>query len=121
MGKAADFRFARRARLRRRREFVNLFKSGKRAGDGRLDIWALPNDLGYSRLGLIVGRRHGNAVRRNRIKRIIREAFRQARPQLPRGLDIACSPRVGAKIELPETIGSLLGVTRRLERLLRQD
>jgi len=121
MGGFERLRFSRRLRLRRRSEFERLFREGKRAGDGRLDLWALPNDLKHSRFGLVVGRRHGNAVRRNRIKRVLREAFRLARPQLPTGLDIACAPRVGAEIELQEAIGSLVRVTARLARVLAPD
>ena len=107
-------RFCRRLRLRRRGEFERLFKEGNRAGDHRLQVWAMPNDLGYSRFGLVVGRRHGSACRRNRIKRVLREAFRLSRPKLPNGLDIVCAPRVGAEIELHKTIESLVRVTGRL-------
>ena len=113
---AEGFRFPRGARLRRRADFERLFERGRQAGDRRLQVWALPNELDHSRLGLIVGRRHGNAVRRNRIKRVLREAFRLSRSRLPCGLDIACAPRVGADIELQATIDSLVRTTRRLAR-----
>ena len=87
---------------------------GQRVGDSRLQIWALPNQLDYARLGLVVGRRHGNAVRRNRIKRVLREAFRLSRDRLPSGLDVACAPRVGREIELQGMIESLTKLGRRL-------
>ena len=116
-----EFGFPGRLRLRRRSEFLRLFRHGRRGGDRRLEVWVLPNDLGYSRLGLIVGRRHGGAVRRNRIKRVLREAFRISRAKLPSGLDIACTPRAGADIGLPEALESLVRITARLARMFGPD
>jgi ribonuclease P protein component len=108
--------FPRRLRLRRHGDFRRLLKQGRRSGDRRLLVWALPNELEYTRLGLVVGRQHGSAVRRNRIKRVIREAFRLSRRNLPRGFDLACAPRRGAEITLRETIESLARVTEWLAR-----
>ncbi|MFQ5807076.1 MAG: ribonuclease P protein component [Phycisphaerae bacterium] len=116
-----NFSFSHRRRLRRQSAFKRLLREGKRAGDQRLQVWARPNDLGYSRFGVIVGRKHGSAVRRNRIKRVLREAFRLSRAALPRGLDIACAPRVGGETELRETIESLRRVTARLARGFARD
>lgn len=48
-----------------------------------------------SRIGIVVSKRFGPAVRRNRFKRIVREAFRRARPDLPRGVDVVCLPGQG--------------------------
>jgi ribonuclease P protein component len=110
------FSFSGQLRLRRRSEFRRVMDHGRRVGDLRLQIWALPNQLDHSRLGLVVGRRHGGAVRRNRIKRILREAFRLCRERLPCGLDLACAPRAGVELELRETIESLTRLIRRLAR-----
>jgi ribonuclease P protein component len=118
MSRPRRFSFPDRFRLRRRSEFQRVMDQGMRAGDQRLQIWALPNNLDHARLGLIVGRKHGNAVRRHRIKRILREAFRLSRADLPTGLDLACAPRAGATIELPETIESLTRVANQLARKL---
>ena len=115
------FRFPSHLRLRRRSEFRRVMDHSKHAGDQRLQIWALPNDLGHPRLGLVVGRQHGNALRRHRIKRILREAFRLSREDLPTGLDLACAPRAGATIELPEAIESLASIARRLARKFAND
>lgn len=53
----------------------------------------MPNGLPYSRLGLSVGRRCGSAVRRVRLKRLLREAFRLESAVLPPGYDIVCIPQ----------------------------
>ncbi len=45
------------------------------------------------RLGVVVGRRYGTAVRRNRFKRLVREAFRQGQRQWPAGYDIVVRPK----------------------------
>ena len=115
------FRFPSYLRLRRRSEFQRVRDHGKHAGDQRLQIWALPNDLGHARLGLVVGRQHGNALRRHRIKRILREAFRLSREDLPAGLDFACAPRAGARIELQEVIESLASLAKRLARRIANE
>ncbi len=112
----ADQRFPPRLRIRRHSEFARVMREGRRGGDRRLQLWVLPNGRPYSRLGLVVGRRHGNAVVRNRLKRILREAFRLSRGELPRGLDIACAPRAGAQLDLPGARESLIRVARRLVR-----
>ena len=61
-----------------------------------LVVQGCANGLPHTRLGLSVSRRVGNAVLRNRWKRIIREAFRTQRDELPVGLDLVVRPRRGA-------------------------
>jgi ribonuclease P protein component len=72
--------------------FSAVFEQRRRLADHRLTIYALPNELGSTRLGISVGRRAGGAVRRNRLKRLIREAFRRVRHQLPPGMDLVLVP-----------------------------
>lgn len=76
-------------RIRRRSEFSALFESGKRIYSEYLTVILCRNTSGASRLGLVVGKRVGKtAVRRNRMKRLLREFFRLNKHRLPASQDI---------------------------------
>ena len=87
-------------RVRSSTDFRRILDHGRRVNDGVLTVWARPNELGYSRLGLTVSKQHGGAVQRNRLKRLVREAFRLRYAELPVGYDIVCSPRRGVRLTL---------------------
>ena len=74
------FRFQRRQRLLRKRDFDAVFRRPAiRVGRGPLRLVAKPNNVGTARLGVVVGKRMiKRAVGRNRVKRTIRESFRLA-------------------------------------------
>jgi len=87
--------FPKSRRLRKRFEFLRLLNSPhKFAGRGFLVVW-LDNGGAQARLGATVSKKVGCAVVRNRVKRYIRESFRQMRFQLP-GVDINVVARQGA-------------------------
>ena len=83
-------------------------------------LYALPNELGRTRIGLSVSRKIGNAVVRNRFKRLYREAFRLSRADLPSGLDLVLLPRSSREPTLDAVRDSLRSlasaVARRLEK-----
>ena len=84
-------------RLRSAADFERVYKGGQRAGDGLFAINALANGLGFARLGMSVSTRTvGNAVRRNRVRRIIREVFRERHAELP-AVDLVVTSRPGAR------------------------
>ena len=91
--KARPHSFSSEERLKRQRDFALVFSEGKAVADRRLVVHARPNGLPFNRLGLGVGKRHGNAVARNRLKRLLREAYRTQKPRLPRGYDLVVVPR----------------------------
>ena len=109
---SGSFAFPRRCRLAGPTAFARVFAGRHSAGNKWLVVYALSNELGFSRLGLTVGRRCGNAVKRNRLKRLLREAFRLERQMLPVGFDFVCVPRPGAALTLDKARRSLVVVTQ---------
>jgi len=63
--------------LTKRRDFKAVFNEGVSSSSSFLVIYAKPNEFSFSRLGLAVSRKIGNAVLRNRIRRLLREAMRE--------------------------------------------
>lgn len=96
-----------------RKAFARVFGGRHSAGNRHLVIYAMPNELAFARLGLTVGRRLGNAVRRNRLKRVLREAFRLESIRLPAGYDFVCIPRPGIDLTLADAQRSIVSVARR--------
>lgn len=72
------------ARLVDKAAFDRVFADNQRARTASLMVMARPNQKGYPRLGMIVAKRLlARAVDRNRVKRCVRESFRQVMPELP--------------------------------------
>jgi ribonuclease P protein component len=63
-----------------------------------MTVFALPNAVGSTRLGITATRRVGGAVHRNRFKRVLRELFRLHRDALGEGLDIVVNAHPGAHL-----------------------
>ncbi len=114
-------RFPKQVRLRKQAEFDRVFGSNAYAADDVLVVNGNSNDDGVTRIGLSVSRRVGNAVVRNRWKRLIREAFRTQQNDLPKGLDLVARPRRGATPELAAIRRSLRSLAERIERRLAKD
>jgi ribonuclease P protein component len=88
--------------------------------DATLIVHGCENGLDFPRLGLSVSRKVGGAVARNRWKRLLREAFRLSRRELPRGIDLVVVPRPEVEPELTRLVASLRDLSRRAERKLQR-
>ncbi len=105
--------FRRRQRLSRRGDFERVVQAACSASDQRLVVYVVANGLDFTRLGLSVGKRIGPAVKRNRVKRLLRESFRLLQHELPAGLDLLVIPR-------PADRPTLEGYNRSLPELIRR-
>lgn len=73
-----NYRFPKELKIRKTSDYEEIFGSSKRLRSKHFDILYVKNSLGYSRAGLVVGKKNiRSAVKRNRVKRLIREVFRK--------------------------------------------
>jgi ribonuclease P protein component len=121
--------FPARLRIKQRREFLRVQRRGRkhhvrhfmvfvspRLPDPSADLNADPQEILPTRLGITVTRKVGNAVVRNRIKRLVREVFRQHRARLPPGLDMVwVAKKQAAGATFAEVLDDFEALLRRSE------
>jgi ribonuclease P protein component len=105
---------SRASRVIRAAEFRRIYNRGQRARGEHLVVVALRRRDGM-RLGLSVSKAHGPAVRRNKIKRILREAFRLERAALPGSFDLVLIPRERERFALAAVRAELAALVAQLE------
>lgn len=114
----SDQRFRPEHRLLRSSDFVRVYERKASVADGVLIVHACESDEPTARLGLTVSRKIGKANVRNRWKRIIREAFRRVRADLPTGVDLVVTPRTGIEPDYAAVFASLPQLVERARRKL---
>jgi ribonuclease P protein component len=89
-------------RLSGRRAFAAVYDASVKYARGPLVLFSKPNDLSDCRWGLSVSRRVGNAVRRNRVKRLLRESIRLLQHESPVAYDLIIVVRPHQPMKLAE-------------------
>src|SRR3954470_23650528 len=115
---AKPFAFRPAEHLRRPADFRRTYDRRRSVSDSWLIVYACENGLPHLRLGLSVSRKVGKATRRNRLRRLYREAFRLTRHEMPAGLDLILIPRRPEEPTLDQLKESLPRLVRQAARRL---
>ena len=102
-------------RMKKNKEFQKLFSKGKRSYASSLAILYLPSEK--TRMGICVGKKHGKAHVRNRIKRLLREAFRKHADKLVSPHSFVLLPKVQEEYSFAEYDACILKLLKR-EKLI---
>jgi ribonuclease P protein component len=114
-------RFRPHEHLRRPADFQAVYDRRRSAADGTLVVYAKENGLPHSRVGLSVSKKFGGAVVRNRIRRLLREAYRLDRDELPTGFDLVLIPRPHEAYSLDAFRGSLPKLVKQAVKKIARD
>ncbi len=89
--------------------FLRVYKKGKRSYHRNFTLYYLPNGLACNRLGIKTGKKLAGAVKRNRIRRLVKESYRLMESELGYGYDFVVAAREGclAADSLTETMRAM--------------
>ena len=104
-------------RLKRQRDFDLVFKKGKRAFTGAVAMYYVDNVKSAVKIGISVSKKHGNAVLRNRIKRLLRASYIPLIPKITKSVYIVFVPRKDESYDFSE-INKSVGFLLKKENLL---
>ena len=110
---------SRAERLRKSWQFRNVIAQGRRISTNGVVYFFLAKPEGPSALGVTVGKRVGNAVRRNRVKRLLRDVFRRKHPLLVGNFDVVAIAKptvIAVQRELEQTWGRAIEILRKRDK-----
>jgi ribonuclease P protein component len=87
--------FRKEERIAKKQDYLRIYAHGKRLYSKSFTIVVCPNQTDKQRLGIAVGKKVGNAVERNRVKRLLREFFRLNKNRFSPSLDIVIIAKKG--------------------------
>ncbi len=105
--------------LKKSGDIERVKKTGRRLPTPLFNLVSCRSDMPHARVGVIVGKRLGGAVVRNRAKRMFRELARQVRGQLTPGRDLLIFPRHGALEAAPSALREAWLTALRQQALMR--
>ncbi|MCZ6837565.1 MAG: ribonuclease P protein component [Planctomycetota bacterium] len=111
-----SYGFPRSLRLTEKTLFLEVYDRRRKVHAGPLVVYGKPNGGPHPRLGMSIGRKVGGAVRRNRIRRLVRESFRLMQHDLPKGYDFVINVRPHEPFELAEYQRLLARAARQLHQ-----
>lgn len=103
-------------RLKKNNDFQRLFKKGKRAYSRLLTVIYLPERGDKSVMGIALSKKHGKAVKRNRIKRIVRAAFDANADRLDGAYSLVIMPKICQEYDYRQIESSLITCMSRMAR-----
>ncbi len=107
--------------LRKNSGFQAVYSTGKSYANRMMVLYVLPKDDGPRRIGFAAGKRLGNAVVRNRVKRLMRETYRLNQDKLAGGVDliiIGRQPIVNAK--QPDIVKAFLSLCQKANIIIKK-
>ncbi len=108
-----NYRLPKICLLRKKQEFDRVYNQGRRVHGKGFSLIYTDGPADWNRLGISIRKKTGGAVERNRIKRIIREAFRLHRESFPKKSDIVVTVRPGFSLRSPsEVLSAVVNLLR---------
>ena len=109
-------------RIRKRRRYLDVQNRGRRINTTHFIVFVLPGETEHTRIGITVSKKVGKAHQRNRVKRLVREAFRLNRCRLPTGLDVVLVAKRGTfSIQYTEVESQLMRAVTELKSRATRD
>ncbi|MGQ9504208.1 MAG: membrane protein insertion efficiency factor YidD [Thermogutta sp.] len=116
----ADHSFGPKYRIRSKKEIDRVFARRCSVADDSVILYGCENGLEIARLAILASRKLGKTVFRNRWKRLIREAFRQNKEEIPVGIDYVVIPKGGVQPDFHQLFRSFPRLGKRLKRRLER-